>query len=222
MGKRVLAAVGRRSRQLSDLEDWQRLIEFFKTEATPGGCSLMLGVPAYWRTRDRDAIADPAWHQMLTKADVISPWNVGRYHSPDSAKAHAAKTVAADLVWCNEREIDYLPVVFPGFSWHNLSASRGESAPLNAIPRLGGRFLWSQFRQFHRAGAKMFYVAMFDELDEGTAIFKCRSDVPVGESPFVNEPGVPNDQYLWLTGEGGRLLRGEIGSAGVAFPSRGK
>ena len=55
----------------------------------------------------------------------------------------------------------------------------------------------------------MIYQAMFDEMDEGTAIFKCTNTPPVGESRFVTYEGQPSDHYLWLTGMGGRLLRGE-------------
>ena len=52
---------------------------------------------------------------------------------------------------------------------------------------------------------------MFDEMDEGTAIFKCTNDVPPGgESKFVTFEGLPSDFYLRLTGFGGKLLRGEI------------
>ncbi len=202
------------------LEEWQRLIHFFKMDPEFGGCSLMLGVPAYWRTLDRDSISDPVLHQLVASADVISPWTVGRYDSPATAAAYAHNTLSADLAWCRTRKLDYLPVAFPGFSWHNLSASRGESALVNAIPRQDGRFLWSQFRNFQRAGAQMFYVAMFDELDEGTAIFKCRPDPPTGKSPFVAEPNVPGDQYLWLTGSAGRLLRGEPGFDRDELPIR--
>jgi hypothetical protein len=101
--------------------------------------------------------------------------------------------------------MDFLPVVFPGFSWHNLKPQD----PLNKIPRLKGQFLWSQFAAAKQAGAAMIYVAMFDEVDEGTAIFKCTNDPPVGANPFVTYEGLPSDHYLWLTGEGGRLLRGE-------------
>lgn len=82
--------------------------------------------------------------------------------------------------------------------------------PFDQIPRLKGEFLWRQFTEYKAAGATMIYQAMFDELDEGTAIFKCTSDPPVGTSPFVAEKDVPSDHYLWLTGMGGKLVRGEI------------
>ena len=97
-------------------------------------------------------------------------------------------------------------MVFPGFSWHNMNPD----TPLGKIPRLGGRFLWKQYLGVTGAGATMIYQAMFDEMDEGTAIFKCTNDPPVGESRFLTYEGLPSDHYLWLVGEGARLLRGEI------------
>jgi hypothetical protein len=65
----------------------------------------------------------------------------------------------------------------------------------------------------------MIYVAMFDELDEGTAIFKTNNRPPVGESRFLAEPELPSDHYLWLTGTLGKLLRGEIPASG-GLPKR--
>jgi hypothetical protein len=56
----------------------------------------------------------------------------------------------------------------------------------------------------------MIYQAMFDEMDEGTAIFKVTNAPPVGESRFVTLEGLGSDHYLWLTGLGGNLLRGEV------------
>src|SRR5207302_7011434 len=99
-----------------------------------------------------------------------------------------------------------LPVVFPGFSWHNL---RPQSA-LDEISRLKGRFLWKQFGEAKKAGATMLYVAMFDEMDEGTAIFKCTNDPPAGASRFLTLEGLPSDHYLWLTGRGREVLRGNV------------
>ncbi len=47
-----------------------------------------------------------------------------------------------------------------------------------------------------------------------------RSDPPAGDSPFLAEPSVPGDHYLWLTGLAGRLLRGELRADSVELPSR--
>ena len=56
----------------------------------------------------------------------------------------------------------------------------------------------------------MVYVAMFDEVDEGTAIFKCVNDVPIGQkSKFVTWEGLPSDFYLKMVGAGTKLIRGE-------------
>lgn len=55
----------------------------------------------------------------------------------------------------------------------------------------------------------MLYVAMFDEMDEGTAIMKCANHLPVGVQ-LCDYEGMPTDHYLWLTGKAGQMLRGEI------------
>jgi hypothetical protein len=190
------------------LAECERLIDFFQQDGKYGGNTVMLGIPSFWRTQERDATPDPALHRALAKADVLSPWTVGRYRTPAQARRHATAVIQPDLAWTKARDIDYLPVVFPGFSWQNLQRARGREVPHDDIPRRGGRFLWSQAAAFHQAGARMLYVAMFDELDEGTAIFKCRGDPPVGDSRFLRDRELPSDHYLWLTGEIGKLVRG--------------
>ncbi len=192
------------------LDDWEKLITFFKGEQSGGACALMLGVPYHWRSLGRDSIKDPRLHQLLARADIVSPWSVGRLKTVEDAAARVESTLIPDRKKAMDLGLDYLPVVFPGFSWHNLQKSRGQEAKLNAIPRQGGKFFWAQAVAARRAGAEMIYVAMFDELDEGTAIFKTTSNPPVGDSPFVSEPGVASDHYLKLTGKIGRLMRGEI------------
>jgi hypothetical protein len=192
------------------LDEWERLIDFLRDDPECGGMALMLGIPYYWRTLDHDAIPDPALHRLLAKADLISPWAVGRLATPEDAANRVEARLKPDLAGARELGTDYLPVIFPGFSWTNLSKSRGEEAVFDAIPRRGGGFLWSQAVAAKQAGAEMLYLAMFDELDEGTAIFKTRSDPPVGESRFLAEPGLAQDHYLRLSGAIGKMLRGEI------------
>ena len=110
------------------------------------------------------------------------------------------------MAWCAKQKLEFLPVVFPGFSWKNLHGGK-----LDDIPRLKGEFLWTQITAAKQVGAKMIYVAMFDEVDEGTAIFKCSNDPPVGENvAFLTYDGLPSDYYLRVTGQAGRMLRGQI------------
>src|SRR6185436_10836574 len=76
------------------------------------------------------------------------------------------------------------------------------------IPRLGGEFLWKQFHAAANLGLDMAYVAMFDEVDEGTAIFKV-SNTPPTQARFVTYDGLPSDWYLRLAAEGSKILSGE-------------
>lgn len=180
------------------LAECRRLVEFMKAD----GCTVMLGVPSGWRESKMDASPDPALRDIMRLADIVSPWTVGRYRTPAEAAAHADKLWKPDLAWCREARLDYLPVLFPGFSWHNMNGGA-----LDQIPRRKGEFLWSQFAAARRAGASMAYVAMFDEVDEATAIFKCVDDVPAG---FVTMEGLPSDFYLKLTGKGAQVIRGTL------------
>jgi hypothetical protein len=199
------------------LDECERLVRWLKEDPVYGGNAVVIGVPYYWRTLDRDTTRDPALHRICEMADVVSPWAVGRLRTVEDATARGA-VVAADLAWTRERGGDYLPVIFPGFTWHNLQKSRGVEAPSDQIPRRGGEFYRAQADATISAGARMLYVAMFDEIDEGTAIMKTSGNPPVGESPFVAEPGVPSDHYLKLTGEIRARLRQATATVGARSP----
>jgi len=178
------------------------LIKKFKA----GGCSVMLGTATGWRAQDKDALQNPELHSVLLMADVLSPWSVGRFGDMPGLHRHAKKYWQQDVVWAREHDIDYMPVLFPGFSWHNL-----KGAKLASIPRLDGQFLWSQVVANKKAGCDMLYIAMFDEVDEATAIFKCSNNPPnSGGSKFLTLDGLESDFYLRLAGQAGKLLRDEI------------
>lgn len=183
------------------LSECHKLVKQLKSD----GCSVMLGVPSFWREGTRDATSDPLLHKILKDADIVSPWTIGRYRTPDEARRHASQIWQPDRQWCEREKLDFLPVVFPGFSWHNLTGGR-----LNQIPRRKGDFFWSQISAAKQIGCEMIYVAMFDEVDEATAIFKCTNEPPVGDgAEFLTLEGLPSDHYLKLTGRAGKLLRGE-------------
>jgi hypothetical protein len=194
----------------------EKVLDFLKNDPQYGGCSVMLGVPTYFRELKIDTNPDPYLHELIAKADVVMPWMVQRFtplvHQFDAPRYE--EEVKADLAWCSARHLDYAPCVCPGFSWFNMHNHRhNEDAalvyPLRQIPRQKGRFYWSQISGAIHAQARMLYIAMFDEMDEGTAIFKCSNTPPEGVQ-LCDYEGMPTDHYLWLTGEAGKMLRQEV------------
>ncbi|MEI9866071.1 MAG: hypothetical protein WDN00_16260 [Limisphaerales bacterium] len=109
------------------LAECRKLVEFLKND----GCTVMVGVPTNWRELKGDAVKDPALLEIIAMADIVSPWTVGRYSNPAGAAKYAENTLKPDLAWCNQHNVDFLPVVFPGFSWHNMYAT----GPSDQIPR---------------------------------------------------------------------------------------
>lgn len=200
----VLWGVGFKNRKYN-LADVESVVDFLQNDKVYGGCSVMLGVPTYWRSLEKDTDSDPRLHSLLKKIDIIHPWFVGRYKEADYPTFTA--NIKDDITWCKTNKVDYAPVVFPGFSWHNMYPND----PMNAIPRNSGKFYWAQLTGAISLGAEMIYVAMFDEIDEGTAIFKCSSNPPVGLSNFVTfDAGIPSDYYLFLTGTANSMLKNKI------------
>ena len=201
-----------------DLDDIAELINYFKND----GCAVLLGVPRSWRTPGQgDAVNNPQLLNVIKSADIVHPWTPGRYSNISGIDSHRS-IIIADKAWCDAENLLYMPVVFPGFSWQNLKKSQEQSSNLNSIPRLKGDFLWRQFYNAIDSGSQTVYVAMFDEMDEGTCIFKVDNNPPSSvESQFTNYEGLPNDYYLWLTGKAGEALRGEITltSAQPAYPN---
>jgi hypothetical protein len=223
-GKPLIAVwgVGFNDNRSYTLDECIELSKMLKRDPEFGGNALMLGVPYWWRLGERDATDDPRLHELLKAVDIVSPWAVGRMNALDNVDHRVEEALIPDAKWLRQAGVDYLPVIFPGFSWGNLKSTRGDANPrYNSIPRLGGQFLWQQAYNAVRHGkAKMLYVAMFDEVDEATAIFKVSTDPPVGQTRFVGyEEGLESDHYLWLTGEIGKMLRREI-PARKTMPTR--
>ena len=188
------------------LKECAELINFLKNDPKHGGCTVMVGVPTYWRTLSKDCLSDLLLHDIIRQADIVSPWTVGRYSTLDQISRYAKEQLQPDIEWCKQNGKEYMPVLFPGFSWHNMKPA----SPFNQIPRQKGAFLWKQYIEYKKGGVAMIYQSMFDEMDEGTAIFKCSTNPPVGESQFLTYEGLPSDYYLWLVGKGGQLLRNKI------------
>jgi len=189
-------------------EEAQELIDWFHTGAPEKyRATIMVGVPESWRT-DADYI------DFYSTVDVIKPWSVGRYSDEGSADNFLNQYILPDKDYCDDHQIDYLPVIWPGFSWYNLQ--RDGEYQKNAYPREGGDFYWRQSYNVNKADVNMIFIAMYDEVDEGTAMYKIephQENAPTtGFWVTLDADGydLPSDWYLRLASETGRTLREEV------------
>jgi len=206
-GKPLVAVwgVGFNDHRRYGLAEAEKIVDFLKNDPVYGGCAILLGVPAYWRDYGSDTEKDSLFHPLLRKVDIIHPWFVGRFN--EDAYPNFKHRIGEDIAWCKANKLDYVPTVFPGFSWHNMNPH----AQQNQIPRNRGSFYWKEITGAMKEGADMLYVAMFDEVDEGTAILKASKNPPVGLSNFVKyEDDIPNDYYLYLTGQAAKMLKKQV------------
>lgn len=172
------------------------------------GFSVMLGVPTWWRAFGNDALHDEALHDIIKQADIVAPWFVGRYEQ--STYPAFQPQIAKDIQWCKANNVDYVPLAFPGFSWRNMNGPGART-----IARNRGAFFWQQVAGAKAAGAEMLYIAMFDEMNEGTSIFKCAtvSQLPLHPGGVFAgiEDDLGSDYYLWLAGQAAGWFHGKKG-----------
>lgn len=218
------------------------------------GWAIMLGCPAYWREGGNDCasgVAHKSLIELIKSCDAFIPWYVGRYDYSNFSGSDWQNRIKKDIDEAKTYEnVVYATHVYPGGSDRNMHPNNGIDNPTERTGnRHGGLFYWQQFCLDIQNGARAIYVGMFDEIDEGTAIFKQLNvkDVPSntyeGPDYWVNyhsnggysisdtektgvqwsrlasdlnicfqgiDDDLPTDHYLWLTGQGRKLLRGEI------------
>ncbi|MFE4664021.1 xylosidase [Streptomyces sp. NPDC056716] len=172
------------------------VVNWFKNQ----GCYVIGGVPTWWRTGNNDSRA--GFSDVYHAFNMISPWMVGRIgNAADSDNFYNVATVP-DIAECAKTGIDYQPCVLPG--------------DVAQRHRVHGDFMWRQFYNVTRAGSQGIYISMYDEYNEGNQIAKTaesQSWVPTGSGFLsLDEDGTAcsSDYYLRLTGDGGRMLKGQL------------
>jgi len=172
------------------------VVNWFKSQ----GCYVMGGVPTYWRAGINDC--RPGFIDVFNAYNMLSPWMVGRISTAADSDRFYNDLNVPDQAYCNARGIDYQPCVMPG--------------EVTARHRAHGDFMWRQFYNMVRVGAQGIYISMFDEFNEGNQIAKTaenQSMIPVNSGFLgLDEDGTvcSSDYYLRLTGDGGRMLKGQI------------
>jgi hypothetical protein len=172
------------------------VVNWFKSQ----GLYVIGGVPTWWRTGDRDS--RPGFIDVYHAFNMLSPWMVGRIGSSGDADNFYTNATVPDVADCAAHGIDYQPCVLPG--------------GVTLRQRAHGDFMWRQFYNMCRAGVQGIYISMFDEYNEGNQIAKTAETqawVPANSGFLaLDEDGTAcsSDYYLRLTGDGGRILKGQI------------
>ena len=176
-----------------------RLLDFFEAPG-PYHAYVAAGGGANWR-----ALSDPEWNRAIHRLNACVPWNVGNAYADAAGLLHAqTKTWEDDRRDLARSGTLWIPVVYAGFSWNNLQRLPWSKSTL---PRRQGNFLWEQFHILSRMrGVDTIFLAMFDEVDEGTAILKV-TNAPPSQAHFLTYEGLPGDWYMRLTGLGEKYLR---------------
>ncbi len=153
----------------------------------------MGGIGSYWLSLTQDSMDSPRWRDAYRSFDIVQPWTVGRYRNSTEVDKWRDSHLHEDLEATKAQSQMYMPVIFPGFSWHN----RHTGATKNEIKRDAGNLLWQQAVNAKLSGSSVVKIAMFDELNEATAIFKVAtsssltpkaSDMVTLDSEGVNLP----------------------------------
>jgi lysophospholipase L1-like esterase/fibronectin type 3 domain-containing protein len=175
------------------------VINFLKAQ----GCYIMGGVPGQWRSGNGDSRND--FTEVYRALDAIGPWAVGR-----ATDGGYLPYLTADFANCVSNGMDYLPNAYPGTSFHNSNAG----SPTNQFPRNAGNFLWTQLASMRSIGAPSVFIAMFDELNEATQIFKSAEDTSMNPTNnwflTLDADGTlcSSDFYLRLVKDGGEMIKG--------------
>ena len=172
------------------------VVNWFKSQ----GCYVIGGVPREWRTGVNGSRA--GFSDVYHAFNMLSPWMVGAIGDAADSDSVYQNVNVPDQADCDANGVDYQPCVLPG--------------DLSGRQRAHGDFMWRQFYNMVRVGAQGIYISMFDEYGEGNQIARTaetQATVPVGSGLLsLDEDGTAcsADYYLRLTGDGGRMLKGQI------------
>jgi hypothetical protein len=173
------------------------VVNWFKAQ----GCYIIGGVPRGWR-QGTDG-SRTGYINVYHAFNMLSPWLIGAVGNAGDADNVYTNFMVPDQADCNANGVDYQPCVLPG--------------DLQLHQRAHGDLMWRMFYNAVRAGCQGIYISMYDEYNEGNQIAKTAENasmVPAGSGFMaLDEDGtaVSSDYYLRLTGDGGKMLKGQIG-----------
>lgn len=157
-----------------------------------------------------------AWHAELVQnqpggygpvyrlADMIQPWTVGAYGNDNYQDFHDGRQAVEDATALRDLGIESSIVVWPGGS----SSNANSNEIFDHFPRFNGSFYQKQLNGAVNLKPTFIFGAMFDEVNEGTAIYPVlrNSELPTNQRFLGIDDDMEPDAYLKMAGEASSQL----------------
>jgi Ricin-type beta-trefoil lectin domain-like len=163
--------------------------------------ALVGGVDPTWRQA-----GTPEFQAMLMTMTALQPWSVGRVIKDPATGYKIQNTTlwAGDMEKCKANNVMFIPVINSGT---HIAGPPPIPPAVPVVPRRSGNYLWEQFVAASKTGTiNSAFIAMFDEINEGTQIMKIENNPPT-QAPFLTYDGATSDYYLRLVGVGAKMLK---------------
>jgi len=187
-------------REESNPEYFNPIIDFLQTSGKYQAAVVGGGEP-FFRTTGNDA-----FKAMLMRMTAWMPWQVGRAVVDFKTGFTSANTKhwQEDVAMCASNHVIYIPVLYAGT---HIAGGPPVPPQLPVVPRRNGNMLWEQFVAASKIpSVNSVFIAMFDEVNEGTQIMKVSNTVPTNAA-FITYEGATSDWYMRLVNLGEKMLR---------------
>lgn len=162
--------------------------------------TLVAGADNKWRQ------GTPEFQAMLMRMSGLQPWSVGR-RTVDPATGYKTPFMGEweeDMAKCKANNVIFIPVINSGT---HIAGPPPILPAVPVVPRRTGNYLWEQFVNASKTGIiNSAFIAMFDEVNEGTQIMKIDNKPPT-QAAFLTYDGATSDYYLRLVGTASRMLK---------------
>lgn len=161
------------------------------------GYYVILGVQQAWHA---ELVEDQTGYGEVFKlADMIQPWTVGAYGNDNYQDFHDGRQAVEDTNALRDLGIESSIVVWPGGS----SSNANPSEAFDHFPRFNGSFYQKQLDGAVDLKPSFIFGAMFDEVNEGTAIYPVlrNSELPTNQRFLGIDDDMEPDTYIKMAGD---------------------
>ncbi|KAK6834448.1 hypothetical protein PG987_009142 [Apiospora arundinis] len=166
------------------------------------GYYVILGVQQAWHA---ELVENQTGYGAVFKlADMLQPWTVGSYGNDNYQDFHDGRQAVEDTNALRELGIASSVVVWPGGS----NSNSNHNSPFDPNSRAHGDFYRKQLAGAVDLKPTFIFGAMFDENNEGTAIYPIlhTKDLPTNQRFLGLDDDMAADAYLTMAGDAAAKL----------------